>query len=113
MKKRSCVIVASAILSGCLQSSGALQLGPDTYSLSVHAAPVRGEAGARKAALTEAAEFCQQKGKELMVNNITSGSRGSLPGDNIVLTFRCLRQGDSDLQRPDYSSTPDVVIEQR
>ncbi|WP_411705403.1 hypothetical protein [Edaphovirga cremea] len=97
-------------LTGCIQSSGALPLGPDTYSLSVHAAPVRGEAGARKAALTEASQFCQSQGKEVLVTNISAGGRSSLPGDNIDIMFRCLGYGDPGLQRPVYDTTPDVLI---
>ena len=42
----------SALLVACAQSSGVLKLGPDTYSVSVHAAPARGgEVGARKLAI--------------------------------------------------------------
>jgi len=114
MKRHRCVVIASiAILAGCVQSSGVLPLGPDTWSLSVHAAPVKGKAGARKAALTEASEFCASKNKHLLVTHVSTDSSGSLPGDNIDLEFRCLNDGDSELQRPVYESKPDVVIQHR
>lgn len=107
------MILSTTMLAGCIQSSGVLPLGPDTYSLSVHAAPVRGEAGARKTALTEASEYCRSQRKELMVTNIGTGGRSSLPGDNIDITFRCLQHGDSELHRPTYSTEPKVVIEKQ
>ena len=48
-------------------------MGPDTYSISVHAAPARGgESGARQIALTEANEYCLKLGKEILVSNISS-----------------------------------------
>jgi len=114
MVRTSCFMILSiTMLTGCIQSSGTLPLGPDTYTLSVHAAPVRGAAGARKEALTEASEFCHSQKKDLMVTNIVSGSSGSLPGDNVDITFRCLRYGDADLHRPVYESAPTVIIQNR
>ncbi len=113
VRTRCLTILLTTLLSGCIQSSGTLPLGPDTYTLSVHAAPVRGAAGARKAALTEASEFCQSQKKDLMVTNIASGSSGSLPGDNVDITFRCLRYGDADLHRPVYESAPTAIIQNR
>lgn len=35
-------VAAALALAGCAQSSGAMKMGPDTYSVSVHAAPVLG-----------------------------------------------------------------------
>ena len=36
------------LMSACAQSSGVMKLGPDTYTVSVHAAPARGgESGAK------------------------------------------------------------------
>ena len=45
---------ALALLSGCAESTGILPMGPDTYTLSEHYAPIRGGAvTAGKVALTE------------------------------------------------------------
>lgn len=89
-------------------------MGPDTYSVSVHAAPARGGAsGAQKIALTEAKQRCQAAGKEILVTNISSGPSSHLPGGTVDVTFRCLARGDADLARPTYKSVPDTVIEDR
>ncbi|WP_406622921.1 hypothetical protein [Acidovorax sp. SDU_ACID1] len=98
-------------LSGCAQSSGVLQLGPDTYTVSVHAAPARGgEAGARKQALTEAAQQCQAMGRNILVDNLSSGPSTHLPGGTANVAFKCLATGDRDLHRPTYEPKPDTVI---
>lgn len=104
----------SILLAACAQSSGVLKMGPDTYSVSVHAAPVRGgESGARKLALTEANERCSTVGKEILVTNIASGSSSHFPGGTVEVTFLCLSKGDPELQRPSYRSVPSTVIEDR
>lgn len=89
-------------------------MGPDTYSVSVHAAPARGgESGARNLALTEANTKCTGEGKEILVTNISSGRSSHLPGGTVEVTFQCLSKGDPDLQRPTYRSAPTTVIEDR
>lgn len=109
----SCLATA-ALLSACAQSSGVLKMGPDTYSVSVHAAPVRGgESGARNLALSEANARCAGEGKEIIVTNISSGRSTHLPGGTVDVTFQCLSKGDPDLQRPSYRSAPSAVIEDR
>jgi len=102
------------LLTACAQSSGVLKMGPDTYSLSVHAAPARGgESGARNIALTEANAKCASEDKEIIVTNISSGRSTHLPGGTVEVTFRCLSKGDPDLQRPIYRTAPTTVIEDR
>lgn len=108
------LVLVAGVVSGCAQSSGVLQMGPDTYSVSVHAAPARGgESGARALALTDANQRCASEGKEIMVTNISSGRSTHLPGGTVDVTFRCLAKGDPDLQRPVYRAAPTAVIEDR
>lgn len=107
-------LVAAVLLSACAQSSGVHKLGPDTYSVSVHAAPMRGgEPGARSLALTEANAKCAGEGKEIVVTNTSSGRSTHLPGGTVEITFQCLTKGDPDLRRPSYRSAPSAVIEDR
>jgi hypothetical protein len=114
MRKYSMIVVLPFFLAACAQSSGVLRMGPDTYSISVHAAPARGgEAGARNLALTEANTKCRSAGKEIMVTNISSGRSTHLPGGTVEVTFRCLAKGDPDLQRPIFRAAPAVIIEDR
>lgn len=108
------ILIISIQLAACAQSSGILKMGPDTYSVSVHAAPARGgESGARNLALTEANERCSAEGKEILVTNIASGPSSHFPGGTVNITFRCLAMGDPELQRPIYRSVPSAVIENR
>lgn len=113
MKKISLFLIP-VILSGCAQSSGVLKMGPDTYSVSVHAAPARGgEAGARNFALNEANSKCAQEGKEILVTNIRSSRSSHLPGGTVEATFQCLDKSDPDLQRPTYRAVPTMIVEDR
>lgn len=106
--------VIGLILCGCSQSSGVLKMGPDTYTVSVHAAPIRGgESGARKIALTEASNKCVAEGGEILVTNIESKPSSHLAGGTVNLTFRCLSANDPDLKRPEYKPAPNVVIEDK
>lgn len=106
MKKSLGILAISATLAGCVSSSGVFQLGPDTYSVSVSAAPARGGAlGAKRAASSEAAEFCATKGKQVLVNNIISGYKSS------EIVFMCLDSTDKDYVRPAYERSPDIILQ--
>jgi hypothetical protein len=112
--KNISLLFVPVLLVACAQSSGVLKMGPDTYSVSVHAAPARGgESGARNLALTEANTKCAGEGKEILVTNISSGRSTHFPGGTVEVTFRCLAKGDPDLQRPTYRAAPTAVIEDR
>ena len=108
--KYICFAAVMISLTGCVNSSGVLPMGPDTYSISVHAAPVRGQAGAKKAALTEANQYCLNQGKTILVKNMDHSTFSSLQGDDISIIFQCLSVGDSGLQRPNYQSPADVNV---
>ena len=98
----------------CAMSTGVMKMGPDTYTVSVAAAPARGGAvGAKQVALTEAGQYCAAMGKEILVTNTSSQRTTNLGAGNFDLTFRCLAKGDPDLQRPDYATPPTTVIEDR
>ena len=114
MRKMLVSLSTLSLLSACAQSSGVLKLGPDTYTVSVHAAPARGgESGARNLALTEANEHCQSQSREILVTNLNSGRSTHFPGCTVEVTFRCLEKGDPELQRPTFRRAPDITIEDR
>ena len=99
------------ILAGCTRSSGILKVGPDTYTTWAAASPVRGGAAeARRIVLSEANEYCEQLGKEILVTNLGTSLQAAGQSE---LTFRCLSKGDLGLQRPEFRQTPDVTIEDR
>lgn len=99
MRNQLILVGVAAALVACAQSSGVMKLGPDTYTVSVHAAPARGgEPGARGLALTEANAHCQSLGREILVTNLKSGPSSHFPGGTVDVTFQCLDKGDPDLR---------------
>lgn len=121
MKVFGIFILVMALVS-CAQSSGVLKMGPDTYSVSVYAAPVRGGiTGAKRIAFKEANEYCTALGKEILISNTALGDSASIGhfyGGTTDITFLCLDKGDTQLKRPNYNpptkimpTTPDIAIE--
>jgi hypothetical protein len=106
--------LVTAGLAACASSGGVLKLGPDTYMVSSQVLFGPGKAtSARAAALIEADKFCTSQGKEVLVDSFsTTGHAMSITGDSEV-RFKCLRAGDTDLQRPKFESQPNLVIETR
>lgn len=99
-------------------STGILPAGPDTYTVTETYAPIRGgSTTAQQVALTEANQFCEERGLKFLPMNMTEGSipmQAALYGPTkYTVTFRCLRPGDPELQRPNFQQTPNIVIEQR
>jgi hypothetical protein len=86
-----------ALMTGCATSSGVLKMGPDTYSVSVSAAPARGGiTGAKRMAYAEATQECEKQGKELLAVSEESGHDFPAAG-RVDLTFRCLDKNDPAL----------------
>ena len=110
MKKFSYVALI-LLLSGCAQSSSVLKMGPDTYTVSMHAAPVRGgETGAKSLAIREATQFCSSNKKELLIKRMDVRRSSHLPGGTADIIFRCLNSNDSEYLRPNYQKEPDIII---
>lgn len=112
--KIKAVLAMFFILQGCAQSSGVLKLGPDTYLISTHAAPVLGgEVGAKKRSIKKANKFCSEMGKEIMVSNMLTKQSTHLSGGTSEIRFLCLLKNDSRLRSPNYQRGVDTVIEIR
>lgn len=106
------VLLLTVALTGCAMSNGIQKMGPDTYSVSAMAAPMRGGAsGAEIKALESANEFCATQGREIMVKNTSSRTVNGAGAGTAMITFQCLAGGDRGLTRPTYQSAPDVVIQ--
>jgi hypothetical protein len=58
----------------------------------------------RKAALAKANTFCRSKDKQLLVENINEGFLSSV-------TFRCLAEGDPELQQSDHQHKPAATVQ--
>jgi hypothetical protein len=111
---RTIVVLSSVALCACAMSSGVLKMGPDTYTLTVAASPVRGGVvGAKQLALEEASKYCSAAGEEILVTNTSGETTNARGAGSMDITFRCLAAGDPDLQRPDYRVPATTVIEDR
>lgn len=111
---KTMLTLSSFALCACAMSSGVLKMGPDTYTLTVGASPLReGVVGAKQLALEEASRYCSAAGREILVTNTSSETINVRGAGTMDITFRCLAAGDPDLQRPDYRVPATTVIEDR
>jgi putative hemolysin len=105
------LIGAVVVLSSC-SSSGVLPMGPDTFTIATSSE--LSPAYAKKAAITEASQYCQSQGKQMMPVQTSQGGHVDAFGENLAtydFVFRCLVEGDPDLDRPTLERRPDTVIE--
>jgi hypothetical protein len=63
--------------------------------------------------MREASTFCRSRGQQLMPTNFHSVDSGIAKYGNAEIEFRCLDRGDSELGRPRFRKSPDLVIETR
>lgn len=111
MKRIVILTTVALALSGCAQSSGVNKLGPDTYTVSIHAAPVRGgESGAKGLAFAEATRQCSEMGKEILVEKMVTRPSNHFPGGTAELIFHCFDKNDPRLGTPSYvGREPDII----
>lgn len=114
MKSYVVVVIASVLLCACAVTHHVVQLGPDTYSVSANASPVRGgSSGARSLAIEEAGNYCRAMGRQVLVENISGQTTNYAGAGSSDVTFMCLAEGDPALHRPRFEQAPNVVIEDR
>jgi hypothetical protein len=94
--------VAATLIAGCV-SSGAVQIGPQTYAISkTNAGGAFSDAGGVAVDLMrEGGAFCAQQGKQFLL--VTKGVRGSQYGTTLGgadITFRCISEFDPEYARP-------------
>ncbi len=106
---KTIIAVASiAMLAGCgtvAKSTGAMQVGPDTYRIMARAS-VGNQMESQKMAFSEANSHCSSLGRKMVTTNTRSTQY-----EGYELTFRCLKDGDPDLVRPVMQKAPDTVIQ--
>jgi hypothetical protein len=112
---RTFLMVATAVvLSGCGSSSGVLPAGPDTYTIAKQVSTFfGGVTQAEKQALTEANDFCEQKGLKFVPSMMGPLPNGGYPSIGYSATFRCLSPTDPAVAKYQLGQAPNVVIEQR
>ena len=92
----SIVVALTLGASACgTSSSGVSKVGPDAYTVSASAPPVRGgSAEAQRIALSEANEFCAKNGKEI------HGIELKVSSYNADVVFRCIDKDEPKFQQP-------------
>lgn len=114
MNFRCVLSCACLLLGGCAATHDVAKMGPDTYTVSSSASPVRGgPSGARSMAITAAGAYCEKMGREVLVTNVAGRTTNVHGAGSVDVTFRCLTSGDPQLQRPIYQPAPDIVIQNR
>ena len=84
---------AFALLAGCSTTSKVMEVGPDTYSVSAMAAPVRGGTGAaRSNALEQANAHCRSLGKYIEVVDTSQETLNSYGAGAADVVFRCVNR---------------------
>lgn len=104
------------VISACSHSSGAIKIGPETYTIATSASWGKGGIpAAKRIAYEEAAEQCTKQGN-LEVFTLSEKSNATTWVDGMFrfeLNFRCLKAGDPEFKRQNLQSAPDSIIENR
>jgi len=104
------------VLAACANPSGAIKIGPDTFTISTSASPGKGGIpAAKRIAYQEAGEECTRRGA-LEVFTLTEKTASPTWTEGMAsmeLNFRCLRSDDPEFQRNGLQSSPDRIIENR
>lgn len=102
---------AMVFIQGCgtiPRSTGAMQLGPETYRIRARAS-MGNVSDSQKMAFAEAKQHCESQQRQMVVvSTETDNDYGPFE-----VTFRCLTPGDPDLVRPNLEKAPDTVIKIR
>lgn len=116
MKKTTLILLIffPCLVTACItprpRSSGVMPFGPDTYKINVSGWTIL---DAVKQGNEEANNFCNERNKKFMPINSSSIPHSSQQWGNYDLTFRCLKEGDPELHRPDWKNSPDIIIENK
>lgn len=114
MMQRPAALLALLTLVGGCASSGPVPMGKDTYLLAKPGGLFTISGGEVKAELyRETNEFCLRQNKQLMPVNESSRDSAPYHYANAEIQFRCLAEGDPQLQRPTMERAPDVKIDMR
>ena len=108
MKKKIqfCVVILFTLFCvSCAISTGINKLGPDTYTLSSRNSLARGGMyGAESDVLSQANQFCQSMGKEILVQSTAPAYH------SFSAIFQCLNRKDASLRRPHFEPAPSMVV---
>lgn len=115
-RKQFPALIALGVV-GCVYPSAVMQMGPDTYS--VVGTSEFGYGSAKEVAIKEANKFASEKGLFILVLNDRHATHSdinrSMSGvmHSVEIIFRLVSQTDPEYKRPNYTSEPKIVIENR
>jgi hypothetical protein len=113
--KTTLILAAALTLAACANSSGVLEIGPDTFTISTSASPGKGGVpAAKRIAYQEATAECTRRNLKVFALSEKSSSPTWTEGmAGMELNFRCLRPDDPEFQRQKLQGTPDKIFEVR
>ena len=102
------------VLTACA-SSGPVPIGRDTYMITKQSSTGFHSGASVKADIyREANEYCVKQG--LQFQPVRENTKDGVPGyafANAEVVFRCLVDGDREINRPNLTPIPNVIIENR
>jgi hypothetical protein len=115
MKIRNFSFISIPFLLIACASSGPVPMGKETFMITKQSSTGFHSGGSVKADIyKEANEYCLQRG--LQFQPVRDNSKDGVPGyafANAELVFRCLTEGDKEINRPNMMPLPNVIIENR
>ena len=112
---RKAVLTATIMLLAGCASSGAVPIGRDTYMITKQSSTGFHSGSSVKADIyREANDFCIKQG--LQFQPVKESAKDGMPGyafANAEVVFRCLNDGDREINRPTPTQLPNVIIENR
>ncbi len=107
------ILALVIVLSGC-SSVKIVPAGKDTYMVQRSATTYATAGGLLAQFYEEGSAHCQKQGKSFqpVTQSIVDGIPYVRRGAG-YMTFRCLNEADTDLNRPVMEKSPDIVIENR
>lgn len=95
---------------GCTRSSGIMQMGNNSYSITTNGPA----ADAKRQAYDEALTRCKIEGKEIRISNEHMTIRNVFGDGTYEIIFQCFDKSNMDMQTsPVYQKEPDVLIEDK
>ena len=115
MYKKNLLSICVVLLITACASSGPVPIGRDTYMITKQSSTGFHSGGSVKADIyREANEYCMKQG--LQFQPVKENAKDGVPGyafANAEVVFRCLVDGDREINRPTPTPMPNVIIENR
>ncbi|NKI19016.1 hypothetical protein HCU74_16530 [Spongiibacter sp. KMU-166] len=103
-------LIMALMVYGCASTSDVVPAGKDTYMIAGQGGEFDYSGSKIKAGLYQSAnQYCVSIGKQFMPLRDSYRDKGSSMA-SAELHFRCLKEDDPELKRPNMESVPDIKI---